>query len=102
MRLYSRLFEKDRDYVIHTILHEYAHYFLYSCGLPNGHTAEFWNILHILEQDEKCGYTQVKCGQTIKTNKYERVANEHDTDVTTINVTAGMEPKQCWTSDVLP
>jgi hypothetical protein len=52
-----------REYMLHAILHEYTHYFLYSTGRPDGHTPEFWSTLHLFEEDEGCIYTQNKQGR---------------------------------------
>lgn len=61
--LYSHMFLGDnRDKVIHTIIHEYAHYFQYVMTGHSQHDRKFWEILSMLEVDENCKYTQKKEG----------------------------------------
>ena len=58
--------EDARQYTLHTLLHEFAHYTLFKAGRPYGHTAEFWTVLDQLSRAENCKFTQMRCGHVIE------------------------------------
>ena len=63
--LESECVADTRQYILHTILHEYAHWVQWSATGKSDHDKDFFTILHDLEYDEKCLYKQYKVGVTL-------------------------------------